>query len=407
VRRGLAFLVVAGVLAAACGANQLPAAAPPSVETVLATPDSSAEQKAVPPPTDEATTTVAIAETTTTTVPRPEGTFTMAFSGDTLIHRPIVRQAGVYANGIGYEFAPMFERIKPLVSSVDLAVCHMETPVAPDGEELSGHPIYGVPKQVLAAVAGAGYDRCSSASNHSMDRGAKGVDATVDAIEANNLGNSGMARTPQEAEARTFVTRGINMSHLSYTWGTNGIPRPAGQEWRVRLLDANRIINDARNARSKGAEFVFVSLHWGEEKNWRITNDQRRLAEQLTGSGAIDLIIGHHVHVLQPIEEINGRWVVFGLSNLISNLPGGDEAWPASSQDGAVVTTEIARKPGGGWAIAKPVVHPTWVDHSNYAIRLVVPDINDPATPPGVVSELRNSLERTRKVLGDYLETGA
>ena len=91
----------------------------------------------------------------------------MAFTGDTLIHRPIVARANAYAGGSGYDFTPMFARIAPLVSSVDLAVCHMETPVAPPGEALSGHPIYGVPVEVLAAIADAGYDRCSTASTHS------------------------------------------------------------------------------------------------------------------------------------------------------------------------------------------------------------------------------------------------
>ena len=206
----------------------MPSSAPTHAEQVIA---GDATPRSPEVSVESADTTIVVAEsTTTTTAVRPDGTFTMAFSGDTLIHRPIVRQAGIYANGVGYEFAPMFARIKPLISSVDLAVCHMETPVAPDGEDLSGHPIYGVPKQVLAAVAGSGYERCSTASNHSMDRGATGVDATVAALEANGLGNSGMARTPQEAEPQTFTNRGITMSHLSYTWGTNGIPRPAGQE---------------------------------------------------------------------------------------------------------------------------------------------------------------------------------
>ncbi len=326
----------------------------------------------------------------------------MAFSGDTLIHRPIVRQAATYAGGNGYDFAPMFARIAPLVSSVDLGVCHMETPVAPPGEELSGHPIYGVPVQVLAGVASAGYDRCSSASNHTLDRGLKGIDATVNGLEAAGLGNSGMARTPAESEPQVFVVRGVRMSHLAYTWGFNGIPMPAGNEWRAKLIDQSRIVADARVARSRGAEFVFVSIHWGEEKNWRVTKAQRQVAEFVTASGQVDLIVGHHVHVLQPIEQINGRWVVFGLSNIISNLPGGDLAWPASSQDGAVVTIDVARSADGGWVVDKPVVHPTWVDPAGYLIRLVADDLKDPATPEAVAVHLRNSLERSRTVLGEY-----
>ena len=329
----------------------------------------------------------------------------MAFTGDTLIHRPIVARAKAYAGGSGYDFTPMFARIAPLVSSVDLAVCHMETPVAPPGEALSGHPIYGVPVEVLAAIAGAGYDRCSTASTHSLDRGVAGIDATVNGLEAVGVANSGMARTPAESEPSVFTVRGIRMAQLSYSFGFNGLKAPVGQEWRVRLIDPQRVIDDARLARSLGAEFVLVSLHWGEEKDWRITGSQRQVAEKVTASGAVDLIVGHHVHVLQPFEEINGRWVLFGLSNIISNLPGGDLAWPASSQDGAVVTIDVRRRAAGGFDVGRPVVHPTWVDPSGYLVRLVIPDLDDIETPAPVAAELRNSLARTKTVLGAFLAT--
>lgn len=355
---------------------------------------------------ESTSTSIEAATTTTTVVARPDGTFTLAFSGDTLIHRPIVAQAANYAGGTGYEFAPMFARIASLIGSADLAVCHMETPVAPPGEPLSGHPIYGVPVEVLAAVAGAGYDRCSSASTHSLDRGVKGIDATVNGMEAVGLGNSGMARTPAESTPQVFTVRGVRMAQLSYSFGFNGLKLPAGQEWRVRMIDSGRIISDARLARERGAEFVFVSLHWGEEKNWKVTAEQRRVAEAVTASGQVDLIVGHHVHVIQPIELINGRWVLFGLSNIISNLPGGDDAWPLSSQDGMIVTMSVVRAPGGGWDIGRPAVYPTWVDHRGYLIRLVRPDIDDPATPADIMPDLRSSLQRTTQVVGEFLALG-
>lgn len=346
------------------------------------------------------------ARTTAAAPPVEPARVTMAFSGDVLVHRPIIDRALANGGGRTYDFAPMFDALRPLVSSVDLAVCHLETPIAPPGEPLSYHPIYGVPPEIVDGIASAGYDRCSTASNHSADRGVTGIDATVTALEQAGLGSSGMARTPAEAEPQVFTVNGVRISHLAYAYGLNGLVLPAGQEWRVRLLDPDRIIADAREAHRRGAEYVVVSLHWGNETDWRITAAQRSLAEVLTASGEIDLIVGHHVHVLQPIEQINGVWVVYGLSNLLSNLPGGSERFPPSSQDGAVVTLSVERRADGSFATGRPSVHPTWVDHERYLIRDVAADLADPATPAGLRAVLNESLARTRAVLGPYVADG-
>jgi hypothetical protein len=93
--------------------------------------------------------------------------------------------------------------------------------------------------------------------------------------------------------------------------------------------------------------------------------------------------------------------VIYGMSNLISNLPG--DGWPAASQDGALFSLTVSRRDGGGFDTSRPVVHPTWVDRDGYLIRLVQEDLADPTTPPGLAASLRASLARTREVLGDHL----
>ena len=116
----------------------------------------------------------------------------MAFVGDILPHSPLVARAQRNEQG----FSPMFEDITPLIASADLAICHLETPIAPQGEELSTFPFFGVPPTITEAIAKAGFDRCSTASNHTYDRGVKGIDETINALLANNVAQSGMARTP-------------------------------------------------------------------------------------------------------------------------------------------------------------------------------------------------------------------
>jgi poly-gamma-glutamate synthesis protein (capsule biosynthesis protein) len=330
-------------------------------------------------------------------------TVTFAFAGDTLVHSPLVTRAWENGGRVRYDFAPMFARIAPVVGWADLAVCHLESPVAPFGEALSTAPRYGIPGDIAVGLATAGWDRCSTASNHSFDRGEGGIEATVASLTMAGLGQSGMARAPLERIAPVLDERGVDVAHLSYTWGLNGMRLPAGQPWLVNLIDPAQIVADATDARRRGAEVVIVSLHWGVEKESRPSSYQREVAETVTASGAVDLIVGHHAHVLQPIEQINGRWVAFGLGNHLSNMTDGF-GWPASSQDGAVLLVAMHRLADGAVAVDRPEVIATWVDRNDgWIIRPVIADLADPTTSPGVRAQLAASLARTRSVVGDFI----
>jgi poly-gamma-glutamate capsule biosynthesis protein CapA/YwtB (metallophosphatase superfamily) len=328
---------------------------------------------------------------------------TMAFTGDTLMHSPLVEQAARAAGGHGYDFAPMLARIAPLISAADLAVCHLETPIAPPGEALSTFPLYGVPAEVVTGLASTGYDRCSTASNHTMDRGVAGIDATIAALGLAGLGQSGMASEPAGIEPQLFTVDGVVLSHLSHTYGFNGIPLPRDQPWRSAQIDPARIVADATRAREIGAQLVIVSLHWGTEGQSAVTPEQRAVADAITAGGQIDLVVGHHAHVLQTIEQVHGVWVVYGLSNLVSNL-GEIAGWPAGAADGAVAEVRFVQQDDGRYIAEPPVVHPTWVDAAaGWTVRPVLADLADPAVPEGVKARLQASLERTASVLGAFL----
>ncbi len=354
----------------------------------------------------ESTATTDPAVTTTTTPPFPTGpvrSVTMSFTGDTLPHSPLWRRASEYTGGTGYDFFPMFADIAPTIDRADVATCHLETPIAPAGEEFTTDPLYGVPPQIVSAMAKAGYDRCSTASNHVLDRGVSGVDRTVEVLLENGMGQAGMARNELESLPEVFEVEGVRIAHLSYTYGTNGIPVPSAEPWRTNLIDPVRIIRDASSARDLGADVVVVSMHWGTEKVTEPNEQQLAVADQLTASGEIDLIIGHHAHVVQPIEQVNGIWVAYGIGNILSNLPVND-AWPASSQDAAIVEFEIEVDSVGNVAIGPPTVVPTWVDKDNgWVIRDVNAELARADLDAGRRSQLQASLDRTAGVLGDYL----
>ena len=357
--------------------------------------------------TSVATTTEPV--TTESSVALPQ-VITFAFTGDVLSHTPLINQAKrtAIANStpelqLDYDFRPMFLDIKPLISGVDVAVCHLETPIAPDGEELSTYPFFGVPKEIVTAIADSGFDRCSTASNHTYDRGNDGIDATVNALLAAGLDESGMARTPEEIEPRIFTVKGIKISHLSYTFSYNGLIMPDETQWRSAIINTQRILRDAQRARELGSQATIVSMHWGTEKDSNTNSMQTSIADELTASGLVDLIVGHHAHVVQPTNQVNGVWVMYGLGNVLSNLPT-DERWPINSQDAVIATTALTISSSGKAVFEKPVMHPTWVDKNNgWVIRDVQKSLQSTTTSQGLARELELSLGRTTQVLGDYI----
>ncbi len=281
--------------------------------------------------------------------PDPDVELSIVATGDVLPHLPVVRSA---RTGDGYEFGNLLAPLDPWVSAADLALCHLEVPVAPDGTAPSGYPVFGAPAQLAAGLAGQGWDGCSTASNHSVDRGFAGVTATLDALDAAGLGHVGTARSAQEAQRPQLYTlersgRTVTVAHLAATYGTNGMPVDADKPWSVDLLDpeADDVVQRATAARDAGADLVLVSLHWGVEYRTEPTDAQRAIAQRLAESGAVDLVIGHHAHVPQPVEHLaggpdgTGMWVAYGLGNYVSNQ---DEACcAASTASGLLLTAEV------------------------------------------------------------------
>lgn len=355
---------------------------------------------AAPPTTTLPPTTSTTIAPTTTVAPTP-GQVTMSFTGDVLTHR-IINRAALQPDG-SYDYSSMFTNITPLVSAADIAVCHLEAPIAPPGEEVMVEPQrISSAASITTALAGAGFDRCSTASNHSVDRGAAGVDATVAAFEAAGMGQSGVARTEAERLPTLMNVNGVRVAHLAYSYGFDGTPLPAGQPWRANVIDPALIIADAQAMRALGADVVVVSLHWGASMVSNPTADQQRVAEAVTASGQVNLIVGHHSHVMQPITQVNGVWVVWGMSNFLSALPTSDE-WPAKSQDGVLVSVTFNRADDGTIVVGRPSVQPTWCDKQHGYIVRATSEQYDPNLPAAVREQLRISEERTRAVLGEFM----
>jgi len=293
--------------------------------------------------------------------------FTITAGGDILIHRSIAQLADAHAPGAGvYDFTPMLAPIEPWVGEADLAICHLEGALDPENTGLSYYPLFNAPHEVAGALAAAGYDACSTAGNHTLDHGFTGVADTLAILDAAGIGHSGSARTPTERLPNFYQVNGVTVAHLSYTYGTNGIPLPGDKPWAVNLVgDGDGVLADARWARQHGAEFVVVSMHWGAEYQTPPTAGQTTLAERLLASPDIDLILGTHVHVVQPIGRVNGKVVVYGMGNQISNMRAYDGH--TGTEDGILVHLDV-RETGGRFVVAGVSYTPTWVHPTTKAV---------------------------------------
>jgi poly-gamma-glutamate capsule biosynthesis protein CapA/YwtB (metallophosphatase superfamily) len=325
--------------------------------------------------------------------------FTLLASGDVLAHRSVQERARAYGarSGHPYDFRPMFAPIRRLVSAADLAVCHLETPLSPSGRHLSGYPRFNAPPQLAAAIRGAGYDACSVASNHAMDQGIAGVAGTLAVLDRAGLHHAGTARSPREARPRILTVRRVRVAVLSYTYGLNGFRLPRGRPWLVNLVSPGRILADARAARRAGSQFTVVFLHWGQEYRSAPTRAQRALARRLLADPAVDLIVGHHAHVVQPIRRVHGKWVAFGMGNSLSAQSAA--CCPAATQDGMLLRVTVVPK-AGRLVVGKLGYIPTWVEHPSYRILPVRPALARRSAGPAARAMLRASLRRTTDAAG-------
>ncbi len=408
VLRTVAVVLLAGTGACAVTAPErahTPAAPLPPIRVGALPPSATTGPPPTPPTTVAQLPASTLAASTTTAAPRP---LRLLFTGDVLMHSPLWAQALLNGGGTTRDFTPMFADLRPGIEAADLAVCHLETPIAPPGEPYSSSPRYGVPAEVVDALAAVGFDHCSTASNHTFDRGVPGVVATADRFELGGMTQHGMARTPAERDPVLVDVAGLTIGLLSATYGFDVGAPPADEPWRSARIDAAQLIADATLARARGADLVVASLHWGDSNSHRASTFQRRIATTLADSGTIDLIVGHHAHVVQPIERIGTTWVAYGLGNAISNLPVSTGIWSQATRDGIVLEVTVTRYADGTAGLASLAARPIWVDHdAGWVVRDVTSALADPELVGRIGSQLEASLARTTSVVGPFVPPAA
>lgn len=284
--------------------------------------------------------------------------------GDIMSHSPQLPGAYIKAED-RYDFDPFFNEVAPILKQGDWIMANLETPVAGADIGYSGYPTFNAPNELVEALQNAGFNLLTTANNHSLDKGERGILRTLELLQKLGLQYVGTAASQEEAEKLLLVEKnGIVMGILSYTYGTNGIPIPAGKDYLVSLIDETKIKADIHRIREAGADVVTVALHFGTEYQTMPNEEQKRLARSLVAAGA-DIIAGSHPHVLQPYELVetvddNGNAkqavIIYSMGNFISNQRGNSKDY------GAIFKVNIRKNMTDKTIeISDVEVTPTWV----------------------------------------------
>lgn len=247
---------------------------------------------------------------------------TLIMVGDMLMHSP-VNETGVMEDG-SIDFSHLFTYTEEMIQGADIALVNQE--VILGGEELgiSGYPAFNTYQELGDDLVEAGFDVVLHATNHALDKGKKGVLSCLSYWENTHsqiavLGIHGIAE--EQSDIYVYEENGISIAILNYTYGTNGIPLPEDMPYAVNLMDREQMKADIETAKEM-ADFVVVCPHWGTEYVLKETDYQRNYADFMLDCG-VDLVIGTHPHVIEPVEMMedesgNQMLVYYSLGNYVN-----------------------------------------------------------------------------------------
>lgn len=305
---------------------------------------------------------------------------TISAIGDILIHSPVYMDAKTEG---GYDFLPMLERVKDTLEASTITVANQETMIGGEELGLSSYPSFNSPFEVGDALKAVGVNVVTLANNHTLDRGEAAIQNAINQWETIDMMYTGAYKDQLDREnLRIYETEeDISIAFLSYTYGTNGIPVPEGKDYLVNMIDKDRIAEEVVLAKEK-ADVVTLSLHFGNE-NERMPNEEQKELVQFAADQGVDIVIGHHPHVLQPMEWVTGKdghetFVMYSLGNFLSNQQ------DLYQRIGGILTLSIKKTVKGDaeeLEVHSPKFMPTYVtfseDFTNYEVTPMYTLTND------------------------------
>lgn len=275
-------------------------------------------------------------------------TISVVAVGDLLMHNTVIKSGDQGDGSYNYDF--MYEPIRPILDQADYSWLTMECTLAGAESEYTGYPLFNSPDALAESLKNGGIDLVVTSSNHCLDRGESGARRTLDVLHEQGLDTIGTYKSAEDA--RKFLIKdlqGIKVGFLSYTYDTNGIPIP--EDVWVSMMDHDKIVEDIEKLQPQ-VDFLVLIMHWGEEYGTYPTEEQQEWAQEFLESGA-DAIIGSHVHVVQPDQEmeIDGqkKYVIYSMGNSLGNQNGVDR------NSGVIVRLNITKPEKDGRAVLSSV----------------------------------------------------
>lgn len=330
--------------------------------------------------------------------------------GDTLIHDAVYYDAET--NQIGedgypiYDFKPMFTEIAPLVQKHDLAFYNQETIIGGKNLGLSNYPRFNSPDEIGLNMLEIGFNIVNLATNHVMDKDLEGLQYSTKFWEKQekekNIYTTGSYTTQEKRDNIKIAEKnGITYAVLGYTYGTNGLPVPEGYEYMVNIWtvygDENyeaykeQVKKDIQSVRDK-VDVLIVSMHWGNEYVYEPSWYQEDAAQFLSEQG-VDIIIGTHPHVIEPVEYVGNTLVIYSLGNFVSAQEEED------TRVGMMVSLDINKHIEGDTktiTINNIKADLTWTYHQGYKKFKVIPfyNLND-----DLLYNYQNIYEKYKKII--------
>ena len=250
----------------------------------------------------------------------------MAVIGDIMCHNSQYKDAYDSKTNT-YDFSYVFKDIKEYINSADIAIGNLETTFAGKERGYSNYPRFNTPEQLAQNLKDFGIDVVSTANNHCMDTNYTGLVSTLKYLDEVGIAHTGTNETAEKQdEILVKDVNGIKIAFLSFTYGTNGIAIPSDKSFAVNLIDQDLILKQIELAKEKNPDLICASMHWGIEYQLKQNSEQEKLKDLLFNNG-VDIILGSHPHVLQPMEKqtitsedgtLKDCFVIYSLGNFMS-----------------------------------------------------------------------------------------
>ena len=365
-------------------------------------------------------------------------TATIAATGDLLMHEPIIKNA-VLSDGT-YNFDNIFTYFSKYVSDADYAVANLETTLrgTEDGYEYSGYPQFNCPDSIITTTKDAGFDMLLTANNHTYDTRLKGMLRTLEVIDESGIDRIGTYKDTAEKRYIVKTVNDINIGMLCYTYETDNTADKVALNGIQMSNDAKGLVNafsygelytfyaeikgHIDSMKQDGAEAVVLFIHWGDEYNTTENKKQNEIAQKMCDLG-VDVIVGGHPHVVQPVELLTdsndpSRKTVclYSMGNAVSNQRRERmNLNTGHTEDGVLFSFTFAKYSDGKVVLESTDLLPTWVNYYTSAktgkrVYEIIPldksitdwksafDLTDTS-----LSKAEKSYERTMKIVGDGL----